>query len=392
MDVQAYDCGALPASVRISRFKGVSGVEEYHLTVRPTEYGSTDAQLGSAFSAYRGALDSLGLSMHTAVLRRFFCSDLVNQATALETHPFSNPRNAADPCAVSWVCEPPVPPAKVALWAYHMKDPTGQLDKIQEATSLTLRRGELSHHWTTGLTCPIAGTSYEQTRGIFEEYNTFLRAQELTLADHVIRTWLFVQNIDANYQGLVAARREFFTEHGLTPQTHFIASTGVEGSHADIAAKVTMDAYAISGVRPEQIEFLAALDHLSATHVYGVTFERATAVSYRDRRHVILSGTASIDHQGNILYPGDMPRQLDRTLENVEALLAKAGATLKDMGVFIVYVRSPSDCTPARQKMQERFGDVPLEVVVAHVCRPGWLIEVEGLATIPADNPNLPPF
>jgi len=376
----------------VSHFKGESGVDEYHLTVRPTEYGTIDTQLKWVFSAYRRALDSIGLSVHTAVLRRFFCSDLVNQATALETHPFSNRRNAADPCAVSWVCQPPVPPVKVALWAYHVSDPGGEPDKTQEGTSLTLKRGELSHHWTTGMIYPNAVTSYEQTRGIFEEYNDFLEARGLTLADNAIRTWLFVQNIDANYQGLVAARREFFAAHGLTPQTHFIASTGVEGSHADVAAKVSMDAYAISGVRPEQIEFLAALDHLSPTHIYGVTFERATAVSYRDRRHVILSGTASIDHQGNILYPGDMPRQLDRTLANMEALLAKAGATFKDMCVFIVYVREPSDHALAWQQARDRFGDVPLEVVVGRVCRPGWLIEVEGQAIVPATNPDLPLF
>jgi len=34
----------------------------------------------------------------------------------------------------------------------------------------------------------------------------------------------------------------------------------------------------------------------------------------------------------------------------------------------------------------------PVQVVVAPVCRPGWLVEVEGLAIIPASNPDLPPF
>ena len=39
-----------------------------------------------------------------------------------------------------------------------------------------------------------------------------------------------------------------------------------------------MDAYAIGGVESAQIEFLAAPDHLSPTHTYGVTFERGTSV------------------------------------------------------------------------------------------------------------------
>jgi len=392
MDSYSFEGGTPFASVRVSRFQGQSGVAEYHLAVRPTEYGSIDHQLEWVWRAYRNALDSIGLDAGTALLRRFFCSDLSNQAAALEARPFSNPRHADEPCAVSWVRQPSVPPAKVALWAYHVSDPGSKLDKALEDASLTLRRGGLSHHWTTGLTCPTADTPYDQTRGIFERYDAFLRARDMSLADNVIRTWFFVQNVDVNYQGFAAARREFFATRGLTPDTHFIASTGIEGAHADVAAKVVMDAYAISGLRPEQIEFLAALDHLSPTHIYGVTFERGASVAYRDRKHIIISGTASIDHEGKILHPGDVSRQLDRTLENVEALLKQAGANLKDLCMLIVYVRDLSDHAFAWQKTQERFGDAPIVFAVAPVCRPGWLIEVEGQAIVPASNPDLPAF
>ncbi len=70
----------------------------------------------------------------------------------------------------------------------------------------------------------------------------------------------------------------------------------------DFAADVMMDAYAISGVRKEQIRYLSAPDHLSPTHVYGVTFERGVSVAYQDRKHIIISGTASIDSAGKIVY------------------------------------------------------------------------------------------
>jgi enamine deaminase RidA (YjgF/YER057c/UK114 family) len=392
MDFYAHDCGMSCVSVNVSRFRGPSGVNEYHLVVQPTEYGSIDAQLEWVACGYRSTLESMGLSPRTAILRRFFCSDVHNQAGALEACPILRCGQIADPCAVSWVGQPPGPPAKAILWAYHVNDPGGELEKNLQGTHLALRRGELSHHWTTGITCTTGRSSYDQTRGIFERYNTLLREQGMTLADHVLRTWLFVRDIDANYQGLVAARREFFAEHGLTADTHFIASSGIGGSNADPAAIVTLDACAISGVQPEQIRFLAAPDHLSPTYVYGVTFERGTSVAYRDRKHVIISGTASIDHQGKILYPGDVSRQLDRTLENIEALLKHAGATLNDMSAFIVYIRDPSDCATARQQMRDRFGQAPIAVLVAPVCRPGWLIEVEGTAVVSESNPELPPF
>ena len=87
-----------------------------------------------------------------------------------------------------------------------------------------------------------------------------------------------------------------------------------------------------------------------------------------------------------------MSRQLDQALENMEALLGRADAALADICMLVVYVRNPSDRALARKRMRERFGDTPLEIVVAPVCRPGWLIEIEGMAILPARNPELPDF
>ena len=160
-----------------------------------------------------------------------------------------------------------------------------------------------------------------------------------------------------------------------------------------MAARVSLDSYAIAGLRPEQVEYLCAPDHLCPTHDYGVTFERATAVSYADRRHVFISGTASIDHTGRILHEGDVIRQLDRTLENIEALLAKAGANLGDLAVILVYLRDPADAAAIEAaSCTNAWARVAYVMVDAPVCRPGWLIEIEGIAIVPCHQPGLPAF
>lgn len=386
VDFISPDCGAM-VEVSVSRFRGSSGVDEYHLMARPTEYGSFAEQLEWVRRAYQAALRSVGLEAGTCVLRRFFCSDLPNQAAVLEGCPLASPDG--DRCAVSVVCQPPAAPAKVGLWAYHI---SGELDKAIEGRSVVVRRGELAHVWTVGVTCVDGDGSYGQARGILEAYDSDLESRGMRLADHVARTWFFVENVDANYQGLVAARREFFAEHGMTPDTHFIASTGIEGTSASVEAKVTMDAYAIGGLRGEQVQFLCAPEHLSPTHIYGVTFERGVSIAYQDRKHVMISGTASIDHAGKIVHPGDVLRQLDRTLENVEALLQQADAALRDVCMAIVYVRDASDVDVARRAVRERLGGAPVQVVVARVCRPGWLIEVECQAIVAHSDPALPAF
>ena len=82
-----------------------------------------------------------------------------------------------------------------------------------------------------------------------------------------------------------------------------------------------------SGVS-EQITYLSALDHLSPTHVYGVTFERA----WLRRPQRVHLGTASTIGTGDPA-SGDVVRQLERTLENVEALLSRPVEAV-DMGCF----------------------------------------------------------
>ncbi len=389
-ECRVIDCGDLPVDVYVWRFTGTSGVDELQLTATPTRYDTFAAQLGWLEKAYRLALDAMDIDDASSVMRRFFVSDLVNQATTLSTKPFANPRNEANPCAVSWVGQPPVGSAKVTLWAYHVVDPAG-LEKTQRGTTCIIKRGDIAHHWSTNL-MHQGNTSLEQSDGLLRAYIGQLDADGMTLADHVLRTWLFVRDIDANYAGLVQARRELFARHGLTAETHYIASSGIGGCGCDANATVLMDAYAAQGISSGQIEFIKAADHLSPTHIYGVTFERATSVAYRDRKHVLISGTASIDHEGNIVHPGDVLKQFDRTMENIDALLGEAGTAAADMGTWIVYLRDTSDAPVISCAMRERLGDVPMVMVHAPVCRPGWLIEIEGLATTHHTNANLPAF
>ena len=380
------------AAVKISHFRGAGGVSEWHITVVPDAADSFEEHLAQVEGGYLEALAAVGLNLDSAVWRRMFCSDIANQEPVLRSHPWFQAAGGDEACAVSLVGQAPLAAAKLALWACHLDDPAGPLDKAYAGTTLNLRRGGLLHRWSTGMAQPAAGSVNQQSHAVFAGYADLLASGGLTLADHCVRTWLFQPYIDLDYQSMVAARREFFARHGLTAATHFIASTGIAGGHALPGTRVFMDAYAIGGLRPEQVDYLAALDHLGPTSDYGVTFERATAVAYQDRRQVFISGTASIDPHGEIVHPGDVVRQLDRTLGNIQSLLAAAGSGLADMLVFIVYLRDPSDHARVLPVLRERLGDVPMVVLHAAVCRPGWLIEIEGIATVAAENPALPPF
>jgi len=251
--------------------------------------------------------------------------------------------------------------------------------------------GQFRHLWN-GSAHNMAANSEYQTRLLFNEYNMQLLQEGCTLEANCIRTWFFVNDVDLNYGGVVRARNQFFFTQGLTVHTHFIASTGIGGRQADPNVLSQMDNYAIQGIQREQIHYLYAPTHLNRTSDYGVSFERGTRVDYRDRRHVFISGTASINNKGEVKYPKNIVRQTERMWENVEALLAEAECTFDDVAEMVVYLRDTADYGIVSDMYRERFPDRPYVIVHAPVCRPGWLIEMECMAVKQVNNPSLPAF
>ena len=222
--------------------------------------------------------------------------------------------------------------------------------------------------------------SYMQTIMLFDKYLEVLKAQGLNLKDHCVRTWIYVRDIDTNYDGVVKARNDVFRQHGLTIDTHFIASTGIGGRSMGKNVCVAIDFLTAPQVQPDDLLFLKALDHLNPTHEYGVAFERGVRVALPQKYEYFISGTASIDCHGEVINVGDVTKQAERLLENIEALLADGGATMDDVKYFIIYLRDLADASAIDAYMQQAYPQVPRIITHAKVCRPAWLVEMECIA------------
>lgn len=197
---------------------------------------------------------------------------------------------------------------------------------------------------------------------------------------HLVRTWIYVSAIDVNYAGVVKARNDVFALEGLTADTHFIASTGIGGATSCRPSCVAIDFITYPDIRETDKQYLQALDHLNPTHEYGVAFERGTRLSLPSSDILYISGTASIDRHGQVLYVGDVKKQTARLLENIGVLLADGGATMNDIRYFIIYLRDISDYTTIEAMMSRIYPNIPRIIVQAKVCRPQWLIEMECVA------------
>lgn len=380
-------------------------VTECHTMVHVTDTTLTfDEQLRAVTDIYHQLYDGDG---QTPLFRRFFLSDAANQQPVVE-----QALESLEFCATSIVQQPPLDGTKIALWVWSasgMVNEAGGIDHngyhhywmggcipYQRAGISALNRlknfmgynGYAPAHNDS----PVTGDPEYQMRDIFDAWRCELKGMDMTIADHGIRTWIFVHDVDVNYKGVVDGRRKYFKRIGLTPKTHFLASTGIEGRHAMPDVLVQMDGYAVRGLRNEQIRQLYAKEYLNPTYEYGVTFERGTAVTYGDRRHVFISGTASIDNKGNVLHVGDIRKQTLRMLENVQALLAEAECTMDDIASAIVYLRDPADAGIVRQLFHERHPALNYVLVHAPVCRPTWLIEMECIALKEVSHPEFSPL
>ncbi|MCK4636006.1 MAG: hypothetical protein KAT32_04010 [Candidatus Moranbacteria bacterium] len=128
-------------------------------------------------------------------------------------------------------------------------------------------------------------------------------------------------------------------------------------------------------------------------------WERAKAIVYENRDvRIYVSGTASVrgkkkgEAGEEVIGVGDVVKQVHVTLENIELLISQEN--LNNSGIQVnkkvdlhnlvsarVYVKNEEDFEKVIEICEEYFSDdLPITYVIADVCRPDWLMEIEGIA------------
>jgi enamine deaminase RidA (YjgF/YER057c/UK114 family) len=224
--------------------------------------------------------------------------------------------------------------------------------------------------------------------------------------EQVVRTWFYLGGITepesqtSRYQELNRARKDFYRD---IPFTRSLATRN--GKHAVYPAStgigmdgtgLVMSCLALE-TRREDV-FLLPLENPQQTPAYAYPvsrasqspkFSRAMALVAGDFVTTWISGTASILNSESC-HPGDIEGQTEETIANIERLiegknfmahgLSGAGAGLSDLAKVRVYVKRWEDLERCRAICERRFGRVPALYLVADVCRPELLVEIEGVA------------
>jgi len=200
---------------------------------------------------------------------------------------------------------------------------------------------------------------------------------------HVVRTWLYADRILDWYADLNRARDAFYRERGVYGR-YIPASTGIGWSGGG-PARIVMGAFAAQAKTPGGVTVEALPSPLQCPALeYGSSFSRAAEVRTPGWRRVIVSGTASIaPGSHDVAHVDDVVRQVDCAMSAVAAIYASRGLSWKDVTGALVYLKDAS-FLPAWEGWLDAHPDYPsahARAIVADVCRPEWLFEIESDAT-----------
>ena len=215
----------------------------------------------------------------------------------------------------------------------------------------------------------------DQARQVFERMERALEQVGMDFS-HVIRTWLYVDDILGWYDALNVVRTAFFTERGtfdgLVP-----ASTGIGAPNPYGWAMMT-GVYAILP-KNDTVSVRAVGSPLQCPALeYGSSFSRAVEVEMADHRRLLISGTASIEPGGDTVHLGDFEGQVGLTMDVIEAMLEASDMGWEDTTRATAYVLDPADA-PVFEDYLRKNDLLELPVVTAHstICRDDLLFEME---------------
>ena len=193
---------------------------------------------------------------------------------------------------------------------------------------------------------------------------------------NVVRTWFYNDNILDWYETFNGARDSFFESRkvfsGLVP-----ASTGI-GSRNARGAALAARAFAVKP-KSELVKICEVESPLQCSaRDYKSSFSRAVELAHPNFRHLIVSGTAGIEYGGRTAFVGDLNRQINLSLDVLEAILKSRGMDWGDTLRAVAYIKDFS-CAGEFRKIQKLRGleDLPCVSIQADVCRGDLLFEME---------------
>jgi enamine deaminase RidA (YjgF/YER057c/UK114 family) len=316
--------------------------------------------------------------------------------------------------ATSYVPQPPCEGSLVGIEALAIGKGKEKVEitRISDQLLLARQNGSTWVYADQAVPSTSAPGVYEKTVCCYQHLRRLLPLAGARI-DQTLRTWLYLGGIvdddgpTQRYKELNRARTDvyesvpFLTER--LPDDHdgpaYPASTGIgtNGRNISISAVALLsEEEEVVAVPLENPRQTAAFAYSTRYSPQTPKFSRGMAIVHGANTTIYVSGTASITHS-ETRHVGDVVAQTHETLENIGALISEenlshhglpgCGTSLQGIAVARVYVKRPEDYLAVRDVCESRLPGVPLTYLVADVCRPDLLVEIEAIAL----SENVPP-
>lgn len=237
------------------------------------------------------------------------------------------------------------------------------------------------------ITTPAVNPSSE-TNETLRFANTILEEYGWRYRD-VCRTWFYLKDILSWYPEFNQTRNSFYSEVGILnghKNSILPASTGIMGNNSR-NGWCTLDLFAVQPVPGKFLE-IKRLNNTGQKEApeYGSAFSRGISVTTSSSQYVFVSGTASIDEKGNSIHVDDFENQVYETVKKIQTLLQPINCSLHSITQGTVFIKRKQDIECfKRLAVQLGFDQLPLVYVLADVCRPDLLFEIDAIAYQPVN-------
>lgn len=207
---------------------------------------------------------------------------------------------------------------------------------------------------------------------------------------HVLRVWNFLGAINdgdgdaERYRRFCVGRARAIPQE---PATGYAAATAVGIPGPPTALHLHWLAARRPGVGIENPRQVSAWEYPREYGPVAPGFSRAMLLEWADPALLLISGTASI--LGHATAHHDVLAQLDETLRNLDALVARAAARVGSRARFgegsllRVYLRDPAHAAAVAARLTAQFGpDLPVMLLHGDLCRSELAIEVEAVQAL----------
>ena len=270
-----------------------------------------------------------------------------------------------------------------------------------ESSWIIFQRGETKILVAAGLCNAIEQSDIlQQSNHVFRQLHQILTEEKMEFSD-IVRQWNYIEKITKNgnfnsqhYQIFNDVRSKFYQLSKF--KNGFPAATGIGvdcgGIIIDIiAVKFNNDCSVISVKSPVQLdaykyskEVLAENNSIGEFCRTTPKFERAKLLNTPENKMIFISGTAAISGQEST-NPLSVEHQTEMTIQNMLSLISvenieKHGIENVEKTSFNyvrVYVKYKKDMKPVKEVCLKYFLKIPIVYVVADICRPELLVEIE---------------